>query len=77
MGIKEGMYFIEGSNSNRGQKYFSGGQKYSSGGQKYFIKGSNFIGGQKYFIVDSFSLVFRIGGLSQNFHSSKKLISGY
>ena len=28
-----GMYFIEGSNFNRGQKYFSGGQKYSSGGQ--------------------------------------------
>jgi hypothetical protein len=27
------MYFIEGSNVNRGQKYFSGGQKYSSGGQ--------------------------------------------
>ena len=34
------MYFIEGSNSNRGQKY-------SSGGQNYFIEGSNFIGGQK------------------------------
>jgi len=40
--IKKGMYFIEGSNFNRGQKYFSGGQK-------YFIEGSNFIGGQKYF----------------------------
>ncbi len=36
-------HFIEGSNFNRGQKYFSGGQK-------YFIEGSNFIGGQKYFI---------------------------
>ena len=36
------MYFIEGSNSNRGQKY-------SSGGQKYFIEGSNFIEGLKYF----------------------------
>ena len=33
--ILNGMYFIEGSNSNRGQKYF--------------IEGSNFIGGQKYF----------------------------
>jgi hypothetical protein len=51
--IKKGMYFIEGSNFNRGQKYFSGGQKYSSGGQKYFIEGSNFIGGQKYFIWGS------------------------
>ena len=29
------MYFIEGSNSNRGQKYFSGGQKYSSGVSKF------------------------------------------
>ena len=42
-----GMYFIEGSNFNRGQKYFSGGQKYLSGGQKYFIEGSNFIGGSE------------------------------
>ena len=34
--IKQGMYFIEASNSNRGQKYF--------------IERSNFIGGQKNFI---------------------------
>ena len=37
------MYFIEGSNFNIGQKYFSGGLK-------YFIEGSHFIGGQRYFI---------------------------
>jgi hypothetical protein len=37
------MYFIEGSNSNRVQKY-------SSGGRKYFIEGLHFNGNQKNFI---------------------------
>ena len=49
------MYFIEGSDSNRGQKYFSGGQIIKGSdffigrGQNYFIKESNFNSGQKYY----------------------------
>ena len=47
------MYFIEGSNFNRVQKYFSGRQKYSSGGSKILYRGSHFNRGQKYFIERS------------------------